>query len=429
MSVNPQYAVSDQSLIRVSNYPTEMRSIPTSRMFVIKQALKTYIDNVGGETYDASQGDGGKSLSGVPTAILEQAFQLQCEVGTGYDTPAGHPRFRQAVAESYWQFDATNDYGPNNVLAGQGGRDVLMKAYNTMLHLGHRQVGDALITSTVPWVSYNWGPYAAGLNVLRAAGDPEQAWAYTENALEETVAFAKKTGRNAAGIIITSPDNPTGRTMSLERQIVLAQKALSLDVAFVLFDWIYHWVTEDQPHDINVVLNAFSPEDRARLMFMDGLTKSLGGSNVRNAHLVASEKVIKHISSQASHGVIPSFYSQAVAITAYEMGYGDAAAPIIEPTNASRQVLHSFLQDKGYEFIMGDGYYAFINVEQWVKAQNFEDTVDLGQMLAEEHGIAVVPGRFFSPAGKYWFRFSYALPPERTAAAVNRFHEALSSLT
>ncbi len=398
-------------------------------MFVIKQALQIYRDKFGpdAKTYDASQGDGGKSLDGVPGEILERAYQLQREVGTGYDTPAGHPRFRQSVVEDYWHFDSTTGWGPSNVLAGQGGRDALMKAYSAMIYCGEGRYGDALVTSAVPWISYNWGPYVAGLNVLRAPGDPVQAWSYTEDGLKAAVEVAGKDGRCVAGIIITSPDNPTGRTMPLEKQIALAEEALRLGVRFVLFDWIYHWVTEGDPHDINVVLNAFSPEERDRLMFLDGVSKSMGGSNIRGAHLLASEGVVRFIASHASHGVIPSFYAQAVAIAAYEMGYGNAAQALIEPTNASRKVLRKFLDEHDYEFIMGDGYYAFVNVEKWVRAGGLEDTIDLGQILAEDFGIAVVPGAFFSEAGKNWIRFSYALPPERTAAAASRFHEALNS--
>ncbi len=426
--VPPQYAVTDEHLIPPSDYPYYMQRVPTSKMFIVRQALQKYRDAVGAdaEVYDASQGDGGKSLPGVPHHLLERAYKLQVEVGTGYDTPSGHPRFRKAAVENYWQLDSATGWGIDNILAGQGGRDVLMKAYSAMVALGRGRVGDAIITSAVPWISYNWGPYVAGLNVLRAPGDPNKAWVYTEEALEEAVAFARESNRRAAGIIITSPDNPTGRTMPLEKQISLAKKALSLGVGFVLFDWIYHWVTEGEPHDINKVLSAFPSAERDRLIFLDGLSKSLGASNVRSAHILASTEVIKFATSQASHGVIPSFYSQAVAIAAYEMGYAEAAKPIIEPTNASRQVLRNLLDEKDMEYIMGDGYYAFINVGRWIKAKGLEDSIGLGQILAEEYGLAVVPGSFFSPAAKNWIRFSYALPPERTEAAATRLHNALS---
>jgi aspartate/methionine/tyrosine aminotransferase len=44
-------------------------------------------------------------------------------------------------------------------------------------------------------------------------------------------------------LVVTSPDNPTGRTMPLDEQILLARTAFDLGYPFVLFDWIYHWVT------------------------------------------------------------------------------------------------------------------------------------------------------------------------------------------
>jgi aminotransferase len=225
---------------------------------------------------------------------------------------------------------------------------------------------------------------------------------------------------------MTSPDNPTGYYYPLERQIELAHKALDLGISFVLFDWMYHWISEEKPYNINQVLESFSPEERSRLMFLDGLSKSMGGSNVRSAHLVASPDVCKFIVSRASHGVFPNFYSQAVAVVAYEMGFKKAAASTIEPTNASRKILRQKLEETGYRHIMGQGYYAFIDLRDWCDENT--GSIELGEILARDYGIAIVPGAFFSEAGRNWVRFSYALPPERTQAAFDRFHESLTSL-
>jgi aspartate/methionine/tyrosine aminotransferase len=164
------------------------------------------------------------------------------------------------------------------------------------------------------------------------------------------------------------------------------------------------------------------------LIFLDGITKSLGGSNIRNCHLIADESVIKFIMARASHGVIPPFYSLAVAMAAYEMGYAEAAKTIIEPTNASRIALKGLLLRNEFQHIIGKGYYAFINVGEFIKAQDWTDTEPLGQYLAENHGVAVVPGAFFSPFGGEWIRFSYATPVERTQRAFQRLVEGLDSL-
>jgi len=285
-----------------------------------------------------------------------------------------------------------------------------------------------LIVSRVPWISYNWGPYGIGANVMWAPGDPAQGWAYSEQGIKECVALAARSGRKVAGLVITNPDNPTGLTTPIEKMVSLAKSALEAGVAFVLFDWMYHYVTDEQPNDLNVILKKFTPEERKRLMFLDGLTKSLGASNIRNCHLIADESVIKFIVARASHTVMPSFYSLAVAMAAYEMGYSEAARTIIEPTNASRKVLKGLLEKSGLQYILGKGYYAFMNVGEFVKAKGWADSEPMGQWLAEEHGVAVVPGAFFSPFGNDWIRFSYATPAERTEGAFKRLMEGLESL-
>ena len=428
-NTTPVFAVDEKNLVPVSEHLKQMADIPPSRMFLINKSLKVYVEkNAGAKIFDASQGDGGASLPGVPKAILERALQLQLEHGTAYDMPFGTDAYRKAVIEQYWKLDSSSGWGPANVLGTAGGRDALIKVYQAMLALGHGRQGDLIMVSRVPWISYNWGPYGVGANVLWAPGDPAQGWAYSEDAIRESVKFAESKGRKIAGIIITNPDNPTGLTIAVEKQVSLAKAALEAGVAFVLFDWMYHYVTDESPMDLNSFLKFFTPEERKRLMFLDGLTKSLGASNIRNCHLIADENVIKFIVARASHGVIPPFYSLAVAMAAYEMGYSEAAKTIIEPTNASRVVLKKLLAENGMQHIIGKGYYAFMNVGEFVKAGGLADSEPLGQYLAENHGIAIVPGAFFSPFGNDWIRFSYATPAERTEGAFKRLVEGLNSI-
>jgi aspartate aminotransferase len=428
-SNRPVFAVPEANLIPVSEHLTGMASIPASRMFLINKSLKIYQQKYpDSPVYDASQGDGGASLPGVPTDILEKAAQMQIENGTAYDMPFGTEAFRRTVVQDYWQLDSSTGIGPANVLAAVGGRDALVKAYQAMLALGHGRQGDALVVSRVPWISYNWGPYGVGANVLWAPGEPAQGWVYTEDSLRDCMDYVTKSGRKIAGLVITCPDNPTGLTISPERQAALAKEALRAGAAFVLFDWMYHYVTDDKPMDLNSFLTFFEPQELPRLMFLDGITKSLGASNIRNCHLIASEEVVKFTVARASHAVIPSFYSLAVAMAAYQKGYAEASRSIVNPTNASRLVLKDFLEKKGFTYILGKGYYAFIHVGKWLEARGWADSEPLGQYLAEEHGVAVVPGAFFSPFGGEWIRFSYATPSERTQGAAERLVEGLEAL-
>ena len=201
---------------------------------------------------------------------------MQAENGTAYDMPFGTNEYRQSVIEDYWGIDSGLGIGPANVTGTAGGRDALVKAYRAMLALGHGREGDVLIVSRVPWISYNWGPYGVGANVMWAPGRAEEGWVYTEDSIRACVEYAARSGRKVAGLVITCPDNPTGLTITPERQAKLARAALDAGVAFVLFDWMYHFVTDEKPMDLNSFMKFFDPEDQPKLMFLDGITKSLG---------------------------------------------------------------------------------------------------------------------------------------------------------
>lgn len=425
----PAYAVPDANLVPVSDHLSHMQPIPASRMFVLRNSVNAFkAAHPDQATFDASQGDGGASLPGTPPEILRRAVELQVKQGTSYVMPAGTDAYRRSVVEQYWKVNPGLGIGPQNVLAAAGGRDALNKAYEAAMYLAHGRQGDAIIVSRVPWLCYNWGPYMLGANVIWAPGKEEEGWAYHEESIQASVDFAARDGRKIAAIVITCPDDPTGLTLSPQRQASLAKAALKAGVGYVIFDWMYHYVTDEQPMDLNTFLPLFDAAERPRLMFIDGLTKSLGGSNIRNAHLIAAPEVVNFNAARMSHMSVPTFYSMAVAMTAYEMGYENASRSIVEPTNASRRLLKDFLEEHRMQFILGKGYYAFINVRSWMNLRGWEDSEQLVEYLGTNFGLAVVPGSFFSPYGRDWVRFSYATPPEYTLKAAQRLVDGLASL-
>ena len=81
-NTTPVYAVPDENLVPVSDHLSKMMDIPPSRMFLIKKSLKVYADNnPGSPIYDASQGDGGASVS--------QSMPRRNR-GSSLDTPNSH---------------------------------------------------------------------------------------------------------------------------------------------------------------------------------------------------------------------------------------------------------------------------------------------------------------------------------------------------
>lgn len=426
----PEVAVPIETLWPADDGPGRVTPIPGSRMFEIKDALAVYRKaHPDGDTFDASQGDGGASLPGVPREVLDAAHRMVVDHGTAYDPPPGTPAFREAIAERYWKLGPRTGWGPANVLACQGGRDALLKAYDAVMTLGHGRRGDFILTSAVPWISYTWGPYSVGANVLRAPGVAADGWPIEPAAIADCVAEADRLdGRKIAALVITSPDNPTGRTMTEAEQLTLIRAAFAEGIPFVILDWIYHRVTDGEPYDLDRMLGELSRDERARCVVLDGITKSLGASGVRSAHLVADTPVIAHMARRASHGVLPGYHAQAVAIAAIDAGFDRVAATINGPTSESRAIVRDWIEARGLRHVIGNGYYAFVDVGETLDAAGLDDTARLSTVLGERYGVAVVPGAYFSPPGARWLRVSYALPPERTRATLERLGEGLDGV-
>jgi aspartate/methionine/tyrosine aminotransferase len=419
----PRLVVEDGKLRAINSIGAD---IPQNQMFDLRAVLREFSkDNPTDKIYDASQGDGGASLPGIPKYILEDAHSMISTKGTGYGPPHGSEEFRSSVIEDYWKLDPYLKMGPKNVAATCGGRDALLKAYTAAQELGCGRRGDFIVTTSVPWISYNWGPYSVGANVIQAGGSPERGWALQESEISKAIEYAKSLERNVACLIITSPDNPTGRYTDLDRQLDLIRYALERGVKYVLLDWMYHWVSDLPPYSLNYLLISLDPEERKRVIVLDGITKSLGGSNIRNAHLVADEAVIDHIRYRASHGIIPGYFGQAVSMVAYKAGFEFASKVISEPTSESRSYMQSYLDQWNVDHIIGQGYYAFINVEQYIKAKGMKDSAELGIWLARNHGLAIVPGIYFSEAAADWVRFSYATKPADARANIEKLHTLL----
>ena len=101
-----------------------------------------------------------------------------------------------------------------------------------------------------------------------------------------------------------------------------------------------------------------------------------------------------------------------------------AVLVLAEPDKDVRE----FVEKRKLTHIVGDGYYAFLNLSDQIARAGLADSEALTGRLAEEFGLAAVPGAHFSQAAAQWIRFSYALPPEITRRATERLWSALETL-
>lgn len=426
--MNPEFV--DPVETRVAPCPHHCRTLPTSRMFVIKRGLSAFREeNPHDPTFDASQGDGGASLAPIHVDELTCAIRNYL-TSTAYGTPEGDPRVRQAILERYYRAGGLAGLTPQNIVTTAGGRDALQKWYQAITLLS-RTVGQSVIVGAAPWTSYAQGGYMNGMNMLRAPRQEGAGFKLTPHTIAHSVEFARSHQVPVAGLIITTPDNPSGTVLEQGDIAALIERAVSLGIPHILLDWMYEIVLDKglRRYDIAALFQALSSQARKRLTVLGGLTKAIGASNVRHAHLLCGDtEFARVITSIASHTVLTPGLSEAVAWEFYQQEHPEThpwARRVIEPTAKSRALFRAWVTEHDQEAIVEQGYYAFLNVERYLNF-SIPDADALTTHLTAHHGLAVIPGSVFHQP--HWIRFSLANTPEVTAGAIDRLDHALSQL-
>jgi len=435
---------------QIPAFQVNKREVWPSKMFTIKLELQDFIKRHPDiPVYDASQGDGGSSLGGIPKDELAEALKryLPDERTTQYGNPIGREDVRKAIFENYYRFDPETGLTPDHIIIGDGGRDILQKWYQVVVQ-STGSFGNNILVSAAPWGSYPQGPYINGMNVLMAPGSIDNGFKITPEAIDKCIEFSARDNRKIAGLIITSPDNPTGNYMDADYMISLIEHASERGIPHIFADLIYQSVTDPEVgrYNVNGIINRLSEKAKSRVSFMDGLTKVAGASNLRNAHLVCTtDEFSQKMKGVATHTVIPNAIGEAVALEIYsqrEPTEHPWMQKVILPTSESRRIVREKLTELGYTFVADQGYYAFIRVKEWFgkkipageqwqdsngnTVDTINDVVTLKSYLTTRCGLAVIHGTVFKQPD--YIRFSYANSPEYTGGSIMRLHESLGQL-
>ena len=431
--------------------PTKLnkRIIMPSKMFLIKEELNTFAStHPDTPIYNASQGDGGLTLGGIPPRELAEALvrYLPEEGSTKYGDPVGRADIREAILRNYYRLPSLST---DHIILGDGGRDLLQKWYQ-LIQQSSGQTGGSILVSSAPWGSYMQGTYINCLNTILAPSSSEYGFQITKSGIDAGIELGRAANKPVVAMVITTPDNPTGSYLDLQTIRELIQHAVAQGIEFILLDFMYQSVTDPEVdlYDVRSLFESLSTEERRALFVLDGLTKSVGGSNLRNCHLVfGNAEHMQKLKGLATHSVLPNALGEAAALEVY--GHPNPTEHpwvqrVVNPTARSREIVRQELSARGYKYIVGQGYYAFINIWPWLNRtipteHQFTDTItgeriekiatvnQLKSYLAQQWGIAIIPGSFFHQP--HFIRFSYANDPNYTLNAIQRLDEALSSLT
>lgn len=364
-------------------------------------------------------------LPGAPERITHLDFT--CEEHE-YAPLAGLLELREAVAHLYnqrYRKGLPSQYSADNVLICPGGRAGLTRWAGM---LGSGKVGYLFPDYT----AYEGLLETVGLSTPQPLDDPllydpvRSAQALREEIVDH----------NLASVLISNPNNPTGRVRSDEELAAWVEVARTTGTTLAFDEFYAHYVYDrEQPVS---AARYIEDVDRDPVMLFDGLTKNWRYPGFRLSWMVAPKPVVELLAiSCAFLGGGTMRPLQRAVLPLLEPAVADAEAAVLRRHySAKQQKMAERLRRIGVQIepMPRGSFYLWGNVaglpEGWNTAMGFLDQALRQQVIA-------IPGQAFdlNPEGSHagavgqWdhhLRFSYGPEWEQLEAGFDRLEAALS---
>lgn len=208
------------------------------------------------------------------------------------------------------------------------------------------------------------------------------------------------------GIIVCTPNNPTGKVYSKEELLAIGEFACRHDLA-IITDEIYEYIT--YPGFEHISMASLSDELRQRTLTISGFSKTFNMTGWRLGYVSGPAYVIEKMSLIQDYyyvcPVTPLQHAGIQALSVPDSYYENLRVMFIE----KKALTVNALKSMGFDFVEPQGaYYILANCQHFNKA----DSQAVVDHLMQEAGVATVSGSAFylNPNdGTDCIRFCYAL--------------------
>ncbi|SFE34589.1 pyridoxal phosphate-dependent aminotransferase [Alteribacillus iranensis] len=340
-----------------------------------------------------------------PDYIIDAAVASMRDGLTKYTPSGGLPGLKDAIIAKFKE-DQGLEYSREEIMVGTGAKHVLYTLFQALL-----DEGDEVIIPTPYWVSYPEQVKLAGGEPVYINGLEENDFKITPDQLEKAV-----TSRTKA-IIINSPSNPTGSMYEKEELKAIGEAALKHNLVIVS-DEIYEKLVYDGAQHYTIA--EISEDLKENTVVINGVSKSHSMTGWRIGYAAGSQKLIKSMTSLASHSTSnPTTSSQYGAIAAYTEDDGSVEKMRESFEERLNRVYEKLIQIPGVACVKPKGaFYLFPNVKEAADRCGFNSVDDWVKALLEEEKVAVVPGSGFGAPDN--IRLSYATSLDLLEKALDR---------
>ena len=337
-----------------------------------------------------------------PDVIRRAAVQVIVEEQNGYTQHAGLKTLREKIATSYSHLEQD----PDRVIVTAGSQEALYLALLALV-----DEGDEVLLPNPGFVAYP--------TIVRMAGGTARFYRLPR---ENGFAFDAEEFRRALSprtkvVVCISPSNPTGRTLSRDDLIAIAE-AVREHGAYLISDEIYRdlFYTPERPDSASSFYES--------TVVISGLSKSMSMTGWRLGWVGGDEAAIKAM--LVLHGYVTtcaSTISQKASLVAWSDEAEVARAGFRETFRARRDHLLKLIDSElGLRAVTPEGaFYTMLDVSA------FGPSMRVAEALLEQR-VITVPGAAFGSESEGFLRVSFCADHETLAEGVQRIKRGLELL-
>ncbi|TCZ59760.1 pyridoxal phosphate-dependent aminotransferase [Roseicella aquatilis] len=355
-----------------------------------------------------------------PRHAIEAAYQAALSGDTKYPPQGGTPALKAAIARKFRR-DNGLDYGPEEIIVGNGGKQVIFNAFMATL-----DPGDEVVIPSPFWVSYaDMAKVAGGVPVTVSCPQNNRFLPRPED-IEAAITPRTK------WVMLNFPGNPTGAVPSREALAAIGEVLLRHPHVWVLSDDMYEHLLYDG-HAFSTIAQV-TPGLKDRTLTVNGVSKTYAMTGWRIGFGGGPARLIRgmfNMQGQATAGV--STVGQAAAAAAL-----DGPQELVEERRRlyeqRRDMVVALLNEApGLTCHKPEGaFYVFPNLAGCLGkvtkgGRRIGNDTDFVAALLEEKHVACVQGAAYGMSPH--MRISYATDSESLTEACHRIQEFCRELS
>lgn len=352
----------------------------------------------------------GESDQPTPAFIRDAGMQALAEGKTFYAHNRGVAELREALS-SYLGSLHDRSFDVERLSVTSSGVSALMLAAQTIL-----EPGDRVVVVTPVWPNVTEIPRILSAQVVRVALAPVAGqWRLDLDRLLDAITPDTRL------VIVNSPGNPTGWTLSAAQQAVLLEHCRRTG-AWLITDDVYERLILDESQAIAPsFLRLADPEDR--VISANSFSKAWLMTGWRLGWLVTPPELSAELSKLIEYNTscAPEFV-QAAGIVALRHGEAHVAKLRSELIAKRDRFLERLRALPGVEATLPSG-----GMYVLLRLAGHADSMKLARQLIAEAGLGLAPGAAFGPEAEGWLRCCFAVADTSLDEAADRLGRWLTS--